>query len=293
MAMVRSQPPDVSTREAAIANAVGLRICHEDLDDLSTFSGLSKEDCFRRLQSYSPREMADRWNAAPPQNPDEIIAFYQAADLYVWELMAWHAGADRQRYRAILELVAKDFTPDAGFKRVLDFGCGVGTDSLFLASRGYTVTLMDVDGPAFRFARHRFGRRGLEATFITSSSAVPQLDGLYDIVICFDVFEHLPDPATAAQNLVRSLRPGGLLVQVAAFHDWGQYPHHLAANIVRFHSAKWYIWLSGLGLRPIDEAIYRKVSGPGAWLRRWRFNFWRFTGIWVSWIDPREKGRGS
>jgi SAM-dependent methyltransferase len=273
-----------------VANFGRLIISHEDLEDLSTFSGMSEDECLRRLQTYSIKEMADLWRATHPQSPDEIVRFYQTAEAYIWELMAWNASASRQRHWNALERVAKEFPANAGFARVLDFGCGVGGDSLFLARRGYRVTLMDVDGPAFRFAQHRFARRGLEGRFITSSSSVPQPESIYDVIICFDVFEHLPDPVAAARSLVKSLRRGGLLVQVATFFDNGEFPHHMPSNIVRFHGWRWHIWLSGLGLRSIDETRYQKLLGWRAWLRRARFNLWRFTGLWLIWINPLGNG---
>ena len=129
-----------------------LFVTADDLDDLATFWGMTREACLERLKCYSLREMAEAWCRAGPRTPQEILSFYQNVDLYVWELMQWHASAARTSYWHVLVSVAARYPPAAGYRRVYDFGCGVGSDALFLASRGYEVTLVDVDGPALRFA---------------------------------------------------------------------------------------------------------------------------------------------
>ena len=255
-------------------------VTDDDLDDLASFFVLDREACRARLASYSMCEHADRWNAARPETADEITAFYRNADLYIWELLQWHSSEARRPYWEALAHLGQHFPAEDGYRRVLDFGCGVGTDGLFLAEASYDVTLMDLDGPPYRFARHRFARRGLPGRFVESRWPLPSLGGSYDIVISFDVFEHLPDPLGAAQRIIGALRPGGLLVQRAAFWDEGMHPCHLHANIARFGGMRWHIYMAGLGLRSVTPFIYQKHTGPIWILQRMRFLCWRATGIW-------------
>lgn len=128
----------------------------DDLEDLSTFTGMSREACRERLRTYSMAEMADAWRRADPKTPEEILEFYRTTDLYIWELMQWHASPSRYGHWRALSDLTRCWPPGAGYRCVLDFGCGVGTDGLYLASAGYDVTLVDVPGPTFEFARHRF-----------------------------------------------------------------------------------------------------------------------------------------
>src|SRR5216110_1190047 len=143
----------------AVSRHDPLFVTEGDLDDLATFTGLSRAECLERLRDYSSSDLAAAWRKASPTTPNEIIAFYESTDLYIWALMQWHASPARALYREALMYLADRYPAASGWKRVYDFGCGIGTDALFLADRGYDVTLVDVDGPAFRFARHRFGRR--------------------------------------------------------------------------------------------------------------------------------------
>jgi SAM-dependent methyltransferase len=161
----------------------------------------------------------------------------------------------------------------------------VGTDGLFLASRGYDVTLIDVDGPAFHFAQHRFRRRQLKARFVESRSVLPELDTSYDVIVCFDVFEHLPDPVAAARRLVEALRPGGLLVQQASFANDGHHPCHLAGGVKRFGGLRWHICLAGLGLRNTSGLMYRRTAGLERIMQRARYSVWLATGFWLVHVE--------
>lgn len=256
-------------------------VTEDDLDDLATFWGMTREACLARLRSYSLREMADAWRRADPRSPAEILEFYRTADLYVWELMQWHASPARIPYWQALAAVADRYPPEAGYRRVYDFGCGVGTDALFLASRGYDVTLVDVDGPAFRFAQHRFRRRGLPARFLVSTSPLPEPDGTYDIVVCFDVFEHLPDPLAAVRRLAAAIRPGGMFLQQGNFSDAGEWPCHLHDGIERFGGLRWHVELAGLGFRGDGGFVYRKSVGLERVAVLARYALWRMTGLWL------------
>jgi SAM-dependent methyltransferase len=256
-------------------------VTEDDLEDLSTFTGMSPEACLARLRSFSNRELAEAWQRASPACPEEILGFYETDDLYIWALMQWHASTARQSYRQALTNFVEQFPSDRGYLRVLDFGCGVGTDSLFLANCGYEVTLSDVDGQAFRFAQHRFKRRGIEANFLISNSVAPAIENHYDVIVCFDVFEHVPDPLALARTLTRGLRDGGLLIERSTFAEELGHPCHLTEGILRFSGLRWHIYLAGLGLRSVGPLMYRKVRGLNRLLQGMRFALWRVTGIWL------------
>jgi len=256
-------------------------ITEDDLADLSSFTGMTADDCLERLRDYSSNELADAWRGKNPSSPSEIMEFYRSTDSYVWELMQWHASAARAPYWDALYSFVDYHPSSSGFRCVFDFGCGIGTDALFLAERGYEVTAVDVDGPALEFARHRFAQRGLHAQFVESTSEIPEPGQLFDAAVCFDVFEHLSDPLTAAQALVDGLRPGGILLQQGAFGDDEVRPCHLKTGIERFSGLRWHIHLAGMGMKHENSLNYLKCAGLRRWLQRGRYGLWRATGLWL------------
>lgn len=65
--------------------------------------------------------------------------------------------------------------------------------------------------------------------------AIPEPSASFDAVLCTEVLEHLPDPVRALEELVRLLKPGGMLVTTAPF--WSlthQAPFHFATGFNRF-----------------------------------------------------------
>ena len=260
-------------------------ITEADLTDLATFTGMGPVECLERLRSYSMNEMARAWEDANPSSPDEIMGFYRSTDLYIWELMQWHASAARAAYWDALHTFVESHPPSRGFRRVYDFGCGVGTEALFLGERGYDVTAVDVDGLTFDFARHRLARRGMNTNFVTSTSEIPEPRGVFDAAVCFDVFEHLSDPLGAVGALVQSLRSGGMLLQQATFNNYGVHPCHLDHCIERFSGLRWHIYLAGLGLKSEGPLGYVKCSGVMRRIQRARYELWRATGLWLIEVE--------
>src|SRR4051794_41740562 len=76
--------------------------------------------------------------------------------------------------------------------RLLDAGCGIGSDGLRLLEDGYEVTFADFDNPSTRYLRWRLEHRGLTAT-IADLDAGPLPAG-HDLAYAFDVIEHVDDP---------------------------------------------------------------------------------------------------
>lgn len=103
----------------------------------------------------------------------------------------------------------------AGVLRVLDAGCGDGINLVGLrevaARDNLQVSLFGVDYNPLRLSRARQADP-LVRLQQGSLYGLPFAEGTFDVVLCNQVIEHVPDLDTALCELVRVLRPGGLLI---------------------------------------------------------------------------------
>lgn len=93
-------------------------------------------------------------------------------------------------------------------RRLLDVGAADGLLARRLTERGWKVTGIEAD-PAMAAVGAAHGERMLVADL---NRGVPALDGLFDVIVCGDVLEHLADPREVLRALVRALAPGGDVV---------------------------------------------------------------------------------
>jgi 2-polyprenyl-3-methyl-5-hydroxy-6-metoxy-1,4-benzoquinol methylase len=47
---------------------------------------------------------------------------------------------------------------------------------------------------------------------ISDISDIPEKDNSYDVILCTEVFEHIPDPVKALKEFSRLLKPSGILI---------------------------------------------------------------------------------
>lgn len=66
---------------------------------------------------------------------------------------------------------------------------------------------------------------------------VPEPDASFDVILCSEVFEHLPDAPKALDEFARLLKPGGKLILTAPFASFVHFaPYHYATGFSRY----WY-----------------------------------------------------
>ena len=132
-----------------------------------------------RLQAYE-RQLEDEFVACGDEH-----AFYRTSEAYLYNLTAFAMTGTKLPYlRELVRLLPPG-------SRVLDYGCGIGSDGLALLEAGYEVEFADFDNPSAAYLRWRMLRRGVEAPVHDLDRSVPSgFDGAYS----FDVIEHVADP---------------------------------------------------------------------------------------------------
>lgn len=118
-------------------------------------------------------------------------------------------------------------------KRVLDFGCGGGQLS-FTAKQKGARSVLGVDVIPLRISRAtaHAAKMGLDVQFKLTEDPkrIDAPDSSVDVILCFDVMEHVMDYKEAVQEWMRVLAPGGsVLIWWSVY--WHPYGHHLQTMI--------------------------------------------------------------
>ncbi|BEV73660.1 MULTISPECIES: bifunctional 2-polyprenyl-6-hydroxyphenol methylase/3-demethylubiquinol 3-O-methyltransferase UbiG [unclassified Paludibacterium] len=96
-------------------------------------------------------------------------------------------------------------------KKVLDVGCGGGILAESMASRGASVTGIDLAKKSLKVAQ----LHSLESGVAVDYRCVPVEElaaaeaGSYDVVTCMEMLEHVPDPASVIASCGQLVKPGG------------------------------------------------------------------------------------
>ncbi len=70
---------------------------------------------------------------------------------------------------------------------------------------------------------------------ISDITSIPEPEGSFDVILCTEVFEHIPDPIKAIAEFSRLLRKGGKLIITAPFTSMTHFaPYHFATGFNRY-----------------------------------------------------------
>lgn len=114
--------------------------------------------------------------------------------------------ASRKYYEGILKANCLN-------KRVLDYGCGVGTFTIWLAKQGAIVTGIDISDARIELAKRRAIEEGVSnATFIVMDAENLEFDDDYFDIVCGGAILHHLNLSKALSEIARVLKPGKMAV---------------------------------------------------------------------------------
>ncbi len=183
-------------------------------------------------------------------------------------------------------MITADFSrlkPSPGDK-ILDIGCGEGRHaSAAYRFKGVTAIGADLSHKSLCAAKDRLnyhdqlgahggGTWGLSATDI---ACLPFRDGCFDLVICSEVLEHIPDDRSAMKEIIRVLKPGKtLVVSVPRYYPericWALSDDYFNANQghVRIYKKKPLVQkLESLGVTHFAGHHAHSLHSPYWWLK--------------------------
>jgi len=135
-------------------------------------------------------------------------------------------------------------------RRVLEIGCGLGTETMNFARAGARVTAVDLSSRSLELARQRAEVFGLQdrITFI-EADAERLADFVdpspYDLVYSFGVIHHTPHPGRALEQIRRHFVGPGTTFKMMVYYRWAW--KVLAILVREAHGAFW----------KLDEAVAR------------------------------------
>ncbi len=135
-------------------------------------------------------------------------------------------AVEQHRYREYAPWMPRvmGFDQFAG-QRLLEVGCGMGTDLLQFARGGAKVTGVDLTPRSIEISRHHLKLYGQNGEFaISDAENLPFADESFDVVYSNGVLHHTPDTAAAVREVHRVLKPGGL------------------ARVMLYHRNSWNYW---------------------------------------------------
>lgn len=112
-----------------------------------------------------------------------------------------------EKLHHLLRLI--DFNGYRG-KRVLDVGCGAGTDLVRFARGGASATGVDLSSSAIELARRNFEQQGLAADLREADGErLPFEDNAFDLVYAHGVVQYTSNPRALVEECRRVVKPGG------------------------------------------------------------------------------------
>jgi SAM-dependent methyltransferase len=117
-------------------------------------------------------------------------------------------------------------------RSVIDFGCGAGWTSLFLARAGYDVLGVDISEDAIALARAAGAAAGSSAKFAVADYEGFTAGAQFDYALFYDSLHHAEDEQAAVEAAFRVLKPGGVLFafEPGAGHSRSPGARHAASN---------------------------------------------------------------
>jgi SAM-dependent methyltransferase len=169
-------------------------------------------------------------------------------------------GVDLARHRAAYQFAIGR----AGSGSVLDLGCGTGYGTAEIAAGVGRATGLDrvAPLPASRTARTRFVQADL--------NAMPLAPRSFDLIVSFQVIEHLEDPTAYLSAISRTLRSDGeaLITTPNVLMSVGVNPYHVheyEADELQHTLESWFWEVEVLGIgasepvRRYEEARARRI----------------------------------
>lgn len=150
---------------------------------------------------------------------------YQFNFSHDWPSM-YDKNAREEKARRIIK-VLEDYFGKNRLKEltILDIGSSTGIIDNILAPNFKKVVCVDIDEGGINYAKKTFKKPNLKF-YIKDAMNLDLPDNSFDVVICTQVYEHVPDAKKLFSEIYRILKPNGVCYLAALNKLWPLEPHH-------------------------------------------------------------------
>lgn len=128
----------------------------------------------------------------------------------------------------LLLRVFPDFSSRVRGKKILDFGCGTGLQSVALVQAGAASVLgLDTNQNTLARASDYAAKASVSTRLMFASTLEPEHRGQFDLVISQNSMEHFPDPAAALETMKSALNPTGRIFITFGAPWYAPYGSHM------------------------------------------------------------------
>ncbi len=213
------------------------------IDDLRAYTGFGDEELRPLITRHPDKHFESEFAWARPRDRQELTWFYRCSQAYLF------ANAIHPFATALERIPAG---------RVLDYGAGVGCNTIGMALRGLDVDFLEIGRLQADFLRFRIDRRELKNVREVLPYNAGRFDPIgcitatYDTIAAMDVLEHIPDYHIVVRHFIEHLAPGGLIVENSPFAP--------EARDVSIHvSASMPLEQAMDGMRRLEPGIWQKI----------------------------------
>ena len=166
---------------------------------MKLFDGMATEEVIRRV--------TDVWGGSDGTTHIDVDS--DGKGVHKMYEGTWRRALSEGREEFGDTVVHRRFLDRLGFgigQRVLEVGCGTGLIVDFLCRRGFKASGVDISTTAIGYGLDRPVKRDLR---YGSATAIPFPHHTFDVVVSFDLMEHLGDVNLHLAEVSRVLKPGG------------------------------------------------------------------------------------
>ncbi|GAX43281.1 ubiquinone biosynthesis O-methyltransferase [Tolypothrix sp. NIES-4075] len=272
----------------------------EIVDEVVNFTDLPRQEVEHKVWMQALGEGvvvqdAKHFGVTPHEYDDKMEQLYKEGYGLIIETMVFWASHERQLWiqQAIerIRLYAQKNNRPLDELAILMLGDGTGNDSLELVRNNFKINYFDIPGSkTYEFATKRFAHYDLIGDSPKETLLYERLrqrdrvnlisdynyclTSQYDVVLSFEVLEHLTDPVAAIRDINLMLKPDGIAIITEAFSAVSDnFPTHLKSNLKFVNQTPflflqnkmlmtWYSQKSFFKFKPMEFVKKEKISLP-------------------------------